>query len=108
MKREALRALKESIKKWENNVIKAHENKEILTGPENCPLCRLYKDRGCEGCPICIETYEMECNNTPNTMIEAILFDNVEGNLEKACKDEVKFLKSLLPKPKHKKAVKHE
>jgi hypothetical protein len=96
MKKVVLKALKGSIQHWEQNVRTAREGRyiDIRTGWEDCPLCCLFINR-CNGCPV-EEAGYYSCSGTP--------YQNVlrsEGKkVFEACKAEVKFLRSLLPKTK--------
>ena len=98
-------ALKGSIEKWENIV----NNEGIDKGSTNCPLCHLFHETGsCKGCPIYSKTGNTNCYNTPyekwndhqwnvhhKYTPEVKIYCSV---CEKFAKEELKFLKSLLPK----------
>lgn len=93
MKSETLEALKGSIAKWEAIV----EGTGTDKGTENCPLCRLfhqdYTDKGpetcCDGCPVFEHTGVRSCGGTP--------YSRYEDDDEETAKEELDFLKSLLP-----------
>ena len=54
-------ALEGSINKWYNIVI----GKEVDKGANNCPLCKVFFDKDCWGCPVRNKTGEMNCYNSP-------------------------------------------
>lgn len=100
-----LKALKDSIAKWESNA-RVGDIDDALIGAKECPLCQLYwkKDNGlwCDGCPVKNATGYSSCVDTPYS--EAYqLFDLAENGkaplseFHKAARAEVDFLKSLLP-----------
>lgn len=95
-----LTALKGSIKKWQGIVA----GKVKDEGPDNCPLCKLFYAINCRGCPVSKATGLKWCDGTPYSD----LWSNCNDGMAKsnpqiyAAKAEVKFLKSLLPKPKGK------
>lgn len=84
----SLAALKGSIKKWEKIVAGTGIDK----GSDNCPLCMMFIEQECKGCPVRHATGKIYCENTP--YIDYCCSDG-DGTLE--AKAEVKFLKSLLP-----------
>jgi len=101
-----LKALKDSIKKWEKIVAGEGEDK----GTINCPLCWLYygSDSGtCVGCPVMRKTGLADCKGTPYTnwvrhhmeqhldMFSCVVYCE---ECKKLAKRELEFLKSLLPK----------
>ena len=100
MTREALIALRGSIKKWEKIVIGKIED----WGGQNCPLCCLYfNDLKCKGCPISKLTNVGGCRRTPyREWLNYAL--KIKSRLAKTPKQkklaqaELDFLKSLLPK----------
>jgi len=60
--KKGIRLLKRSIKeKWEPIVA----GTGVDRGASNCPLCQEFLKKGCEGCPILIETGARECEKTP-------------------------------------------
>ncbi|MCK9458787.1 MAG: hypothetical protein M0R80_04045 [Proteobacteria bacterium] len=104
MDAETLEALQGSIKKHENILAGIGRDK----GPSNCPLCQLFWDIECDGCPISNKTGERCCENTPyNDWQEHITdeheMDYIDGDViycpecERLVKMEIEFLKSLLP-----------
>lgn len=103
MNKKTLRALKGSIRKWEEIVA----GKACDYGSDNCPLCQLffYTDF-CEGCPVKAKTGEQSCSGSPYDKWCCLLPNEVSlsgGYIHTkqslaAAKAELKFLKSLLPK----------
>ncbi len=67
MDTETLKALKGSIKKWEDIAYNGGKDK----GAVNCPLCVMFNhyneeyDDWCVGCPVSEFAQEMACANTP-------------------------------------------
>jgi len=64
---------------------------------DSCPLCRLFMDDFCSGCPVAKATDRLGCNGTP--WIQAYSARKA-GDLDAfhtAAREEVAFLKSLLP-----------
>jgi hypothetical protein len=100
VKKNALRALKQSIKKWEGHAAATSINHFYpgSIGPENCPLCKLFIERGngCEACPVGVAGHRC-CEGTPHAKVCGAV---QTGNLKLAVKHsqmEVEFLRSLLP-----------
>ena len=89
--KKTLKALQGSIKKWENIVA----GTGVDRGTENCPLCQLYINNRCEGCPVKKKTQLIGCLGTPYGAYESSHKDH-----KKLAQAEVYFLKSLLPKGK--------
>ena len=92
------KALKGSIKKWEDiaSGIKADH------GTKNCPLCAVFIPSNCTGCPVNADNQHAGCSDTPYedfacafSYTEKRTADTPERK-ELALK-EVEFLKSLLP-----------
>lgn len=54
-------ALEGSIKKWEGIV----DGTIIDRGQDNCPLCQLFFENSCRGCPVSIRSGKRFCRNTP-------------------------------------------
>ena len=109
MKKDTLRALKNSIKKWE----RITNGKGQDDGGYNCSLCQRFKQTECtyndEQCPVTIKTGKVQCEKSPY-----IAWQNHQESVHKinchphriqsgckgcvkAAKKEVDFLKSLLP-----------
>ena len=108
MKTSTLRALKASIKKWENIVAGTGVN----LGAENCALCERFLkgtfwENPCEIkitgelCPVRIRSGRTGCHGTPYFPISHILREKlVDLNNVKEVQyatSELDFLKSLLP-----------
>jgi hypothetical protein len=100
MDAETLKALKGSIEKHEN-ILDGSERDE---GTKNCPLCQLFHNDRCEGCPIFEKTGFQGCEGTPyedwdEHQDEAHSGDNTVQceECERLVKLEIEFLKSLIP-----------
>jgi hypothetical protein len=111
---EILKALEESIVKWEekekfNYKVVAYNAGILAT--ENCPLCKICLHR-CKDCPIAIKVGAKVCNSTPYVQVVAVLRSirystclehspaekaALTRKWRAACRKEVEFLKSLLP-----------
>lgn len=106
MDAKTLEALKASIAKWERNA-EAKTPAEFKIGEADCPLCELfiYPDR-CEGCPVFEKTGERFCKGTPYINAHSAAYEWRIGSkaaadrAHAAARDEVAFLKSLLPEEK--------
>lgn len=95
-----LRALRESIKKWENICNYGHEDNGIV----DCELCKIFHHSNicCGGCPVAGRTGVLGCRETPyhewwiytREHDEARIFDDESEMLAFA---ELDFLRSLLP-----------
>jgi hypothetical protein len=107
MNKKTLKALKGSIKHWEDNVKRSEKNEVLLLSDKNCPLCHLFIYERCAKCPIYLRTKAEWCHNTPFRKVSSIVRrGEINGNLVvEACKEELKFLKSLLPKTKTAKKI---
>ena len=109
MDKKTLKALKESIAKWEKNT-QAKTPTDFLIGADKCPLCKLFLSNACYGCPIANKMCEPFCLRTPYRTVEDHFLDWKDQFMSGedctrskhiaivAAKREVKFLKSLLPK----------
>ena len=99
------RALQESIRKWEQILNEGGEEK----GVNNCPLCELFSDESCRGCPVSLSAREWSCNGTPyekwifhheqKHFLPLYTYRSVQENCEECencAKEEINFLKSLL------------
>lgn len=112
MDKETLEALKGSIEKWEK-IVKSTTAKD--EGIYNCPLCKLFHSindifESCLDCPIYSKTNVAFCNETPYQKWSDHQQDKHPNSTEvnhryTGCKDcltlakeELKFLRSLLPK----------
>jgi hypothetical protein len=102
MNNDTLKALRASIEKWERNT-EAQTLEDINTKPSSCALCNMFAPchdyhTWCDGCPVYLRTGKQNCKSTPYFAVKkARDSDNFEAAIL-ACKDEVEFLKSLLPK----------
>lgn len=98
---EALKALKESIKHWEENVAAEKPNDASIRWLD-CALCRNFFVNGdCFGCPI-NDITGRSCGGTPYFDAEAALFlwrkgDGDVALWRTAAQAELDFLKSLRP-----------
>jgi hypothetical protein len=99
-----LEALKASIAKWERNAV-ATTPAEYKTGEVDCQLCYLfiYPD-SCEGCPVFLKSGERYCRSTPYMSASSARAywgstqsTDLRDRAHAAARDEVAFLKSLLP-----------
>lgn len=111
MNPETLKALQDSIERWER-LANSTPNKGESIGPGDCPLCaRFHLPVGeralkCIGCPVMDKTGKQFCYDTPFIEVENIadsdrwendaqLFKSEEFII--AAEKELEFLKSLLP-----------
>jgi hypothetical protein len=97
MEKATLKALNGSIAKWRNIV----KGKIADEGSDNCPLCVLFFQDGCRGCPVSANTGKASCDGTPyrtkwvpaaGAGEKAIAPDQIA-----AAKAELNFLMSLRP-----------
>jgi hypothetical protein len=114
MRKSTLEALEKSVKKWKQNVRRVKEGMHLTTGRKECPLCVLFNSAtddkhqlGCRGCPVYKDTKCAYCACTPFTIVfdtndpsNRIDEEDRQELLLAACKDELNYLKSLLPKSK--------
>jgi len=100
-----LKALKASIKHWEENVAAETVNDASVKW-RDCALCRLfYENSVCSGCPVFARTGSTACEQTPYNEAK-VEYDEWEWHedtkyrtaFRKAARAELKFLRSLLPK----------
>lgn len=97
-----LKALKGSIKHWQENS-KAKTTDDASTSYLMCPLCSEFIKQGCRGCPVMVATGQTSCEGSPYSEADESLMDWKFGKGRReafiaAAKEELKFLKSLLPK----------
>ena len=78
MDKKTLKALNQSIAKWEKNSVASHPNK-VKLGADNCPLCKMFNPNlvhpemsfpqqsaiGCAGCPVAEKTKMSFCDGSP-------------------------------------------
>lgn len=57
-------ALLASINKWRANA-RGPQFAPPLIGIENCPLCAVYFEGGCAGCPVAVFTGQTKCHAMP-------------------------------------------
>lgn len=93
-------ALMASIEKWERNAV-ADRRGDALMGPAHCPLCELYIDKDCDGCPIYAKSSTRYCGDTPYRECEQSrdlwdLSDDFQGAFQAAARAEVDFLRAVL------------
>lgn len=104
-----LKALKASIAKWQRNVA-AKIPGEAKTQAQDCPLCKLFFDDHCKGCPVAAGTGMGCCGDSPYEPAMDAWYDWRNAVWEErddeeerrlawaeAAQAEVDFLKSLLP-----------
>lgn len=102
MDAKTLEALKASIAKWERNA-EAKTPAEFKIGEKDCPLCDLFRPNLCDGCPVANSTDEIFCCGTPYNLAATAKYDWIRGfksaahRAHAAARDEVAFLKNLLP-----------
>lgn len=99
------KALVASIAKWERNT-RVEAPEEFLVTPNECPLCRVFFEDDCEGCPVMAATGKWACAGTPyedasdakdDWMFVHPAGDEEMGIAHAAAREEVLFLKSLVP-----------
>lgn len=61
MKPEVLEAIRGSVAKWEGIV----NGSGVDEGVDNCPLCAMFYEGNCDGCPVRAKTKLSGCKNTP-------------------------------------------
>ena len=96
-----LEALKGSIEKWEEIVAGTGEDQSTA----NCPLCKMFFENECIGCPVYKTTGAPHCDDTPyqTKWWPLVAYDEdypkVNSNQRRlnAAQAELDFLKSLLP-----------
>lgn len=106
MDAKTLEALKASIAKWERNA-EATDPSDVRLGSDECPLCDVFHMRAisCNGCPVSDRTGRPFCVESPyiSAWNAWFLWNSRPENTERrdrahaAARDEVAFLKSLLP-----------
>ena len=107
MDERTLEALKGSIRKWEMIV----QGTGIDKGTANCPLCRLFFEAGCKGCPVEKRMGISGCVDSPYDDWDVHQCWHEELCLpyslhcvkcQRLAIKELEFLVSLLPKDKRK------
>lgn len=97
MDNKTLGALKGSIKKWQDIV----DGIGVDKSASNCPLCLLFIDDDCNGCPVMRRTGATYCEETPyyDARLTIGYAQLVKTDVQRAAAQaELDFLKSLLPK----------
>ena len=61
MRKEILKALKGSVKKWEQ-IVRSPKGEDNAS--DNCPLCMI-SDEDCLDCPVSQEVGDTDCDSTP-------------------------------------------
>lgn len=84
-----LHALRGSIAKWRAIVDGSGRDE----GRSNCPLCALFWQYECRGCPVFQATGKEYCHETPYSTYAT----SVPTLRARAAQEEVDFLQSLLP-----------
>lgn len=107
----ALAALKKSIKHWERLAC-GNPRPGERANAQSCALCGLFLKptnvggvvRWCNGCPVKAKTGRDCCDLTPYARASRLFdaFNPRRNRFLEAAKDELAFLKSLLPKTKKK------
>ncbi len=94
MNKETLTALDGAIEKWGG----VAEGKVQDKGADNCPLCELFFDYCCVGCPVMERTGKDGCRGTPYYKFTDLAPTGwARGKRAKAAaRQEVEFLKSLM------------
>jgi hypothetical protein len=103
MDAQTLEALRGSIAKWERVVAEGTDG----TQWKDCPLCLLFWDDYCRGCPVMNATGWSVCRGSPFSAYDRAreeYFETVDGPsvgryppVVAAAQAELDFLKSLLP-----------
>jgi hypothetical protein len=96
-------ALVQSIEKWKRNA-EAETPEEYLTGWRDCPLCHLYYEYNCYGCPISKHVNNRGCDDTPYEAAQHLAEyweydpDNPACKLaaQDAAREEIEFLNQVL------------
>jgi hypothetical protein len=101
MNAKTLKALKQSIAHWRRLATGKTKRGEKPSG-HYCPLCKLFPGP-CEGCPVMAETKQSDCWGSPWGEANWNYFNigKRSGAFKAAAREELAFLKSLLPKRKH-------
>lgn len=106
MTQRALRALKLSIAHWRRLATGKRRKFESTHGGD-CALCVIYRQGlvDCSGCPVMKKTGHSVCAKTPyhEANYNAITFGLDSLEFRMAARNELAFLRSLLPKKKGKK-----
>lgn len=103
-KRQTAKALAGSIEKWRAIV----EKRGVDEGVFNCPLCAIFYNDECEGCPVAKKTGEWWCEGSPHEawelhggrkhyeeIRESGVRENLCGTCTRLAKAELRFLEGL-------------
>lgn len=89
------KALEGSIEKWQKIVA----GTGIDEGARNCPLCAMFYNLGCHGCPVRECSGRPFCFDTPHdAYVNAIEYGTRSPEALRAAQAELDFLISLRPK----------
>lgn len=96
-----LTALKQSAEKWDRYA-SAKGLSAVKIGSDSCPLCVLFIDRACIGCPVMRKTGKAICNGSPYEEAARRYWSckYSGGTLHSfsiAARAEADFLRSLIP-----------
>ena len=102
MNAKTLEALLGSIAKWQAIIAGTAED----YGRTNCPLCQMFWENDCDGCPVKKKTGLEDCDGSPYEKIDKAYKCGYKQPPPELAKAELEFLKSLLParRPKKKSA----
>lgn len=100
----ALTALRQSIDKWERNAVAEH-HRDVRMEPQDCPLCDVFQDNRCLGCPVMDATGRFGCWESPYEQADDAheewqgdpLDNRLRATFHAAARAEAEFLRSLLP-----------
>jgi hypothetical protein len=101
MDERTLKALKDSIRHWEENVA-ATDMDGISTDAEDCALCREFNTgirhgKECRGCPVYKKTGNRFCSETPYSRVHTAKEKENFQEAHDASVNMLSFLKGLLP-----------
>lgn len=66
-------------------------------GSRNCPLCRLFINKRCEGCPVSKASGKVSCFGTPYERYSTAKWTDQPERVLEMAKLELKFLRLLHP-----------
>ena len=110
MDRKTYDALVKSVAKWRKNV-NVHHPFNAKIGSGECPLCNLFMEGGCNGCPIndvsgngCVRTPYARAEEAQDLWLDTTIFPWKFGDFGQckaqwriAAKREAEFLAALVP-----------
>lgn len=101
MNAKTLKALRSSIAHWRRMATGRALPGEVPYGSQ-CALCNIFLSQACRGCPVMKKTMNCSCGNTPFCYaLQAFQRGGLSSSeFQMYATDELKFLKSLLPKKK--------